>query len=177
MVKITFPDGSVREYEQGVTGLQIAESISPALARNVVSCGVNGETVELNRPINEDAAVELYKFEDEEGKHTFWHTSAHLLAEALQELYPGIQFGFGPAIENGFFYDVMPKAGDVISVRESAKKQTRIIEALELAGQNGFPAWLSVDAKKMEGTFKNAPARDEIAPDINEALVVEFYSR
>ena len=99
MVKITFPDGSVREYEQGVTGLQIAESISPALARNVVSCGVNGETVELNRPINEDANVELYKFEDEQGKHTFWHTSAHLLAEALKELYPGIQFGFGPALE------------------------------------------------------------------------------
>ena len=70
MVKITFPDGSVREYEQGVTGLQIAESISPALARNVVSCGVNGETVELDRPINEDANVELYKFEDEQGKHT-----------------------------------------------------------------------------------------------------------
>ena len=86
MVKITFPDGSVREYEQGVTGLQIAESISPALARNVVSCGVNGETVELNRPINEDATIALYKFEDEEGKHTFWHTSAHLLAEALKEL-------------------------------------------------------------------------------------------
>ena len=102
MVKITFPDGSVREYEQGVTGLQIAESISPALARNVVSCGVNGETVELNRPINENATIALYKFEDEEGKHTFWHTSAHLLAEALKELYPGIQFGFGPAVENGF---------------------------------------------------------------------------
>ena len=99
MVKITFPDGSVREYEQGVTGFQIAESISPALARDVVSCGVNGETVELNRPINEDATIALYKFDDEEGKHTFWHTSAHLLAEALQELYPGIQFGFGPAIE------------------------------------------------------------------------------
>src|SRR5574344_227022 len=114
MVKITFPDGSVREYEQGVTGLQIAESISPALARNVVSCGVNGETVELNRPINEDANVELYKFEDEEGKHTFWHTSAHLLAEALQELYPGIQFGFGPAVENGFFYDVLLKDGQMI---------------------------------------------------------------
>lgn len=102
MVKITFPDGSVREYEQGVTGLQIAESISPALARNVVSCGVNGVTTELNRPINEDATIALYKFEDEEGKHTFWHSSAHLLAEALKELYPGIQFGFGPAIENGF---------------------------------------------------------------------------
>ena len=128
MVKITFPDGSVREYEQGVTGLQIAESISPALARNVVSCGVNGETVELNRPINEDATIALYKFEDEEGKHTFWHTSAHLLAEALKELYPGIQFGFGPAVENGFFYDVMPKQGDVISENDFPKIEAKMKE-------------------------------------------------
>ena len=128
MVKITFPDGSVREYEQGVTGLQIAESISPALARNVVSCGVNGETVELNRPINEDATIALYRFEDEEGKHTFWHTSAHLLAEALKELYPGIQFGFGPAVENGFFYDVMPKEGDVISENDFPKIEAKMKE-------------------------------------------------
>ena len=135
MVKITFPDGSVREYEQGVTGLQIAESISPALARNVVSCGVNGETVELNRPINQDATIALYRFEDEEGKHTFWHTSAHLLAEALKELYPGIQFGFGPAVENGFFYDVMPKEGDVIS-------------------ENDFPR---IEAKMKELAKKNEP--------------------
>ena len=133
MIKITFPDGSVREYEQGVTGLQIAESISPALARNVVSCGVNGETVELNRPINEDAIVELYKFEDEQGKHTFWHTSAHLLAEALQELYPGIQFGFGPAVESGFFYDVMPAEGQVISENDFAKIEAKM---LELAKKN-----------------------------------------
>ena len=117
MIKITFPNGDVREYEKGVTGLMIAESISPALARNVVACGVNGETTELNRPINEDATIALYKFEDEEGKHAFWHTSAHLLAEALQELYPGIQFGFGPAVENGFFYDVLCKDGQ--SIKES----------------------------------------------------------
>ena len=128
MVKITFPDGSVREYEQGVTGLQIAESISPALARNVVSCGVNGETVELNRPINEDAKIELYKFDDEEGKHTFWHTSAHLLAEALQELYPGIQFGFGPAVESGFFYDVMPPKGQTISENDFPKIEAKMLE-------------------------------------------------
>lgn len=132
MVKITFPDGSVREYEQGVTGLQIAESISPALARNVVSCGVNGETVELNRPINEDANVELYKFEDEQGKHTFWHTSAHLLAEALQELYPGIQFGFGPAVESGFFYDVMPAEGQVISENDFAKIEAKMMELAKM---------------------------------------------
>ena len=128
MVKITFPDGSVREYEQGVTGLQIAESISPALARNVVSCGVNGVTTELNRPINEDATIALYKFEDEEGKHTFWHSSAHLLAEALKELYPGIQFGFGPALENGFFYDVQTADGQVISENDFPKIEQKMLE-------------------------------------------------
>ena len=128
MVKITLPDGSVREYEQGVTGLQIAESISPALARNVVSCGVNGVTTELNRPINEDATIALYKFEDEEGKHTFWHSSAHLLAEALKELYPGIQFGFGPALENGFFYDVQTADGQVISENDFPKIEQKMLE-------------------------------------------------
>ena len=84
MIKITFPDGSIREYENGITGMQIAESISPALARNIIACSVNGETTEVNRPINSDARIELYKFDDEQGKHSFWHTSAHLLAEALQ---------------------------------------------------------------------------------------------
>ena len=108
MIRITFPDGSVREYEKGVTGLQIAESISTRLAQDVLACGVNDEIYDLGRPINEDASIKLYKWEDKEGKHAFWHTSAHLLAEALQELYPGIQFGIGPAIESGFYYDVDP---------------------------------------------------------------------
>lgn len=151
MVKITFPDGSVREYEQGVTGLQIAESISPALARNVVSCGVNGETVELNRPINEDATIALYKFEDEEGKHTFWHTSAHLLAEALKELYPGIQFGFGPAVENGFFYDVMPKEGDVISENDFPKIEAKM---KELAKKNEAVVRRNVSKAEALAEFK-----------------------
>ena len=108
MIKITFPDGSVREYSKGTTALQIAESISPRLAQEVLAAGINGETWDLSRPIAEDAVLKLYKWEDEEGKHTFWHSSAHLLAEALQELYPNIQFGIGPAIENGFYYDVDP---------------------------------------------------------------------
>ena len=116
MIKITFPDGSAREYNEGVTGLQIAESISTRLAQDVLACGVNGETRDLNYPINEDASIVLYKWDDEQGKHAFWHTSAHLLAEALQELYPGIQFGIGPAIENGFYYDVDP--GETI-IKES----------------------------------------------------------
>ncbi|MBQ4449118.1 MAG: threonine--tRNA ligase [Prevotella sp.] len=128
MINITFPDGSVRPYEQGITGLQIAESISPALARSVVSCGVNGETVELNRPINADAKIALYKFEDEEGKHSFWHTSAHLLAESLKELYPGIQFGFGPAIEAGFFYDVLLPNGEQIKEGDFANIEKKMLE-------------------------------------------------
>ena len=128
MIKITFPDGSVREYEAGVTGLEIAQSISSRLAQDVVACGVNGETTELNRPIQEDATIHLYKFEDEEGKHALWHTSAHLLAEALQELYPGIQFGFGPAVENGFFYDVLLPDGKQIGEGDFRAIEDKMIE-------------------------------------------------
>ena len=116
MIKITFPDGSVRELEAGVTGLQIAESISARLAQDVLACSVNDEIVELNRPINEDASIRLHKWDDAEAKHAFWHTSAHLLAEALQELYPNIQFGIGPAIESGFYYDVDP--GEGVTIKE-----------------------------------------------------------
>ncbi len=106
MIKVTFPDGSVREYENGVTGMQVAESISSRLAQDVLSISVNGEVRDLNRPIEEDCSIKLFKFEDEEGKHTFWHTSAHLMAQAVQMLYPNAKFGIGPAIENGFYYDI-----------------------------------------------------------------------
>ena len=105
MIKITFPDGSVREFAKGTTAFQIAESISPRLAADSLAASVNGATVDMMRPIEEDASVKFYKWEDEEGKHAFWHTSSHLLAEALEALYPGIKFGIGPAIENGFYYD------------------------------------------------------------------------
>ncbi len=128
MVKITFPDGSVREYEAGVTGLQIAESISPRLAQDVLACSVDGATTELNRPIAGDASVVLHKWDSKEGKHAFWHTSAHLMAEALQELYPGIQFGIGPAIENGFYYDVMPPEGVAIREGDFATIENKMTE-------------------------------------------------
>ncbi len=131
MIKITFPDQSVREYEAGVTGLQIAESISSRLAQDVIACGVNGETTELNRPINEDANFVLYKWDDDEGKHAFWHTSAHLMAEALQELYPGTQFGIGPAIENGFYYDVMPPEGTKLSDADFPKIEKKMQELVQ----------------------------------------------
>lgn len=106
MIKITFPDGNVREYPEGITGLKIAESISSRLAQDVLAIGVNDQVFDLNREINEDASIKLYKWDDQEGKHAFWHSSSHLLAAALEELYPGIKFGIGPAIETGFYYDV-----------------------------------------------------------------------
>ena len=112
MIKITFPDGSVREYENGTTGLQIAESISSRLAQDVLSIGINGEIKDLNLPIEQDATVKLFKFEDPEGKKTFWHTSAHLFAQAVQMIYPNVKFGIGPAIDNGFYYDI--DLGDIV---------------------------------------------------------------
>ena len=108
MINIKFPDGNVKQYESGVTPLQIAESISSGLARNILAASVNDQEWDISRPICNDGEIKLFKWEDAEGKHAFWHTSAHLLAEALQELYPGVQFGIGPAIENGFYYDIDP---------------------------------------------------------------------
>lgn len=127
-MKITFPDGSVREYQAGTTALQIAESISPRLAAAVLAATVNGEVRDLSRPITEDSTLKLHKWEDDEAKHTFWHTSAHLLAEALTELYPGIKFGIGPAIENGFYYDVEPANGEVIKETDLEKIEKKMAE-------------------------------------------------
>ncbi len=117
MIKITLPDQSIREFPKGVTGLQIASDISPRLAKEVLAITVNGQLYDLQRAINEDAAIKLHKWEDPEGKHAFWHSSAHLLAEALEALYPGIKFGIGPAIENGFYYDVDP--GDEVTITDA----------------------------------------------------------
>ena len=113
MINIKFPDGSVREYESGVTPLQVAESISSGLARNVLAASINDVEWDISRPICNDGEIKLFKWDDPEGKHAFWHTSAHLLAEALQELYPGVQFGIGPAIENGFYYDIDPGDNEI----------------------------------------------------------------
>jgi len=131
MIKVTFPDGSVREFAKGITGLQLAESISSRLAQEVLAISVNDQIWDLTRPIETDAAIRLHKWDDAEAKHAFWHTSAHLMAEALQELYPGIKFGIGPAIENGFYYDVDP--GEV-TIKET---DLAVIEAkmVELASR------------------------------------------
>jgi threonyl-tRNA synthetase len=134
MIKITFPDASVREYKKGITGLEIAQSISRRLAQDALAVSVNGETWDLTRPIENDSEVNLLTWDDAEGKHAYWHSSAHLMAEALQELYPGIKFGIGPAIENGFYYDVDP--GEGVSIKEAdfpiiEKKMMELIAAKE----------------------------------------------
>lgn len=128
MIKITFPDNSVREYAAGTTSMQIAESISSRLAQDVLAASVNGEIWDLTRPITQDATVKLFKWEDEEGKHAFWHSSAHLMAEALQILYPGVKFGIGPAIENGFYYDVDPGEGVTIKEGDFPAIEAKMLE-------------------------------------------------
>ena len=127
MINITFPDNSVKQFEAGVTPLEIAKSISPRLAEDVLAASVDGAEWDLSRPISADASLKLFKWDDPEGKHAFWHSSAHLLAEALQELYPGVKFGIGPAIENGFYYDIDP-AGNTITSDDFAKIEDKMLE-------------------------------------------------
>jgi threonyl-tRNA synthetase len=133
MIKITFPDGSEKEFNKGTSSLDIAEQISPRLAKEVYSATVNGEIWDLKRPIDKDSTVKLHKWDDEEGKHAFWHSSAHLMAEALESLYPGMKFGIGPAIENGFYYDVDPGDGKVITESDLLTIENRM---KELAARN-----------------------------------------
>ena len=127
MINITFPDGNIKQFEDGVTPLQVAESISAGLARNILAATLDNEDWDISRPITHDGAIKFFKWEDEEGKHAFWHTSAHLLAEALQELYKGVQFGIGPAIENGFYYDIDPGENTLTSA-DFAKIEKKMLE-------------------------------------------------
>ena len=128
MIKITFPDQTVKEFEDGVTPLQVAEGISQRFAQDVLVAKVGEEMWDMTRPITSDNTICFYKWDSDEGKHAFWHSSAHLLAEALQELYPGIQFGIGPAIENGFYYDVVPANGENIKESDFPKIEAKMLE-------------------------------------------------
>ncbi|MGC9150860.1 MAG: threonine--tRNA ligase [Microbacter sp.] len=174
MIHISFPDGSVRDFPKGITGLQIAESISPRLAAEVLAIGVNGSTIDLTRPIETDATIQLYKWDDPEGKHAYWHSSAHLLAEALQELYPGIKFGIGPAIENGFYYDVDP--GDVV-IKEG---DLPVIEAkmTELASKKEPIVRKEVSKEEALAFFsqKGDEYKTELINDLADGTIT-FYSQ
>lgn len=175
MIKITFPDSSVREFSKGVTGMQIAESISPRLAKEVLAVTVNGQLYDLTRPINDDASVKLHKWEDAEGKHAFWHSSAHLMAEALQQLYPGIKFGIGPAIENGFYYDVDPGTGNTI---KDADLLTIEKKMKELASQGNAYKRTEIGKREVIDMFtsKNENYKVELINDLEDGTI-SLYSQ
>lgn len=173
MVNITFPDGTVREYEKGVTGLDIARGISQRLAREALAACVDGETWDLTRPIENDAEVKLLTWDDEEGKHAYWHSSAHLMAEALQELYPGIKFGIGPAIENGFYYDVDP--GEGVTIREAdfpaiEKKMLELIAAKEEIKRQNVTKQEAIDMFSSRGEHYKV----ELISELEEGTITTY---
>lgn len=170
MIKITLPDQSIKEFESGITGLEIAEAISPRLAKEVLSISVNGEIWDLTRKIGTDASIVLHKWEDKEGKHAFWHSSAHLMAEAVEALYPGTKFGIGPTIENGFYYDIDLPEGQTISDKDLptiekkmldlARQKNDIVrsdiskdEALNLFTEKGDPYKIELISELVDGTI------------------------
>jgi threonyl-tRNA synthetase len=173
MINITFPDGSVRQFEQGVTGMDIAKSLSNSLAREVLSINVNDELWDLNRPIRKDATIKLNKFDDPDGKHAFWHSSAHLMAEAIESLYPGTKFGLGPAIENGFYYDVDPGEDVVITDADLPRIENKM---KELASQNEDYTREEVSKEKAMQYFskKGDEYKTELISELEDGTI-SFY--
>ena len=173
MINITFPDGSVRQFEQGVTGMDIAKSLSNSLAREVLSINVNDELWDLNRPIRKDATIKLNKFDDPDGKHAFWHSSAHLMAEAIESLYPGTKFGIGPAIENGFYYDVDPGEDVVITDADLPRIENKM---KELASQNEDYSREEVSKEKAMQYFskKGDEYKTELISELEDGTI-SFY--
>jgi threonyl-tRNA synthetase len=172
MIQITFPDNTVKEFAQGVTPLQIAESISQQLAREIVAATVNGCEWDVMRPIESNATLQLHKFDSKEGKHAFWHSSAHLMAEALQQLYPGIKFGIGPAIENGFYYDVDPGTA-IITEKDLAKIEETM---LELARQKN--EYIRKNVSKAEAleyfSKKNEEYKVELIQELEDGTITYY---
>ena len=172
MIKITFPDNSVKEFENGVTPLNIAESISPRLAQDVLAASVNDKEWDLTRPINEDASIKLFKWEDEEGKHAFWHSSAHLLAEALQELFPGVKFGIGPAIENGFYYDIDP-GEHTITAADMPRIEQKMLELAQQKNPIVRQEITKADAMKLFGD-RNETYKCELISELEDGTITTY---
>ncbi len=173
MIKIKFPDGNTKEFESGVTGLDIAKGISPKLAKEVLSISVNGEIWDLTRPITEDAEIKLFTWDDEEGKHAFWHSSAHLMAEALQQLYPNTKFGIGPAIENGFYYDIDPGEGVVLTDKDLEAIEKKM---LELARQKEEFCRINVSKQEALDHFNglNETYKVELINDLEDGKITYY---
>jgi threonyl-tRNA synthetase len=172
MIKITFPDNSVKEFESGVTPLQIAESISPRLAQDVLAASINEQEWDLTRPVTEDAAIKLFKWDDAEGKHAFWHSSAHLLAEALQELYPGVKFGIGPAIENGFYYDIDPGTNS-ITAADFPKIEKKMLELAQTKSPIVRQDITKSDALKLFGE-RNENYKCELISELADGTITTY---
>ncbi len=175
MINITFPDKTVKEFESGITGFEIAKGISNRLAKEAVAVGVNGETYDLTRPIIEDADFAIYKFDDKQGKDAFWHSSAHLMAEALEVIYPGIKLWVGPSISNGFYYDVDLPEGVVISEKDFPSIEKKM---LELAQQKNV--YTRKDMSKDEALKFYTEKGDEYKVDLISGLedgTITFYEQ
>lgn len=172
MINITFPDGSIREFESGVTPFQIAESISPRFAADVLASKINGQDWDISRPVNEDASIQLFKWDDPEGKHAFWHSSAHLLAEALQELYPGVKFGIGPAIENGFYYDIDPGEHKITS-EDFPKIEKKMLELVAKKEDIVRRDISKADALKMFGD-RNETYKCELISELEDGHITTY---
>ena len=172
MINITFPDGGVKQFEAGITPLQIAESISPRLAQEVLAATVNDAEWDISRPINEDASIKLFKWDDAQGKHAFWHTSAHLLAEALQELYPGVKFGIGPAIENGFYYDIDPGEHTITSA-DFPKIEAKMLELVAKKEAVVRADIAKADALKMFGD-RNETYKCELISELEDGHITTY---
>ena len=172
MIKITFPDGNVKEFEKGVTAYQIAASISPRLANDVLCASVGDQIYDLERPILEDATLKLHKWEDREAKATFWHSSSHLMAEALEALYPGVKFGIGPSIENGFYYDV--DLGDRQLVEADLKKIEDKMLELARSGETFVRTDVSEADALKKYTEKGDQYKCELIRDLQDGTIT-FY--
>ncbi len=173
MINVTFPDGSVRQFNKGITGLEIAKSLSSRLAQEVLAASVNDKVYDLLRPINEDCSIKLHKWEDQEAKQTFWHSSSHLMAEALQSLFPGIKFGIGPSIETGFYYDV--DLGERTITEADLKKIEE--KMIELARQK--ETFVRKDITKAEAMATYTEKGDEYKCDLIKDLedgTITFYT-
>ena len=173
MIKITFPDNKIREYENGISGYEIAKSLSNSLAQEVLAVSVNDEIYDANRPIHSDASIRLHKWEDDEGKHAFWHSSAHVMAEALEFFYPGTKFGIGPTIENGFYYDIDLPENTTLTEADLPKIEQKI---LELARQkNSFvrEEISKADALKLF-TEKNDPLKLELISELEDGTITLY---
>ena len=175
MITITFPDNTVKEFESGITGLEIAKGISNRLAKEAVAVGVNGETYDLTRPIIEDAEFAIYKFTDEQGKDAFWHSSAHLMAEALEVIYPGVKLWVGPSVDNGFYYDIDLPEGQTITDKDFPKIEKKM---LELAQQKN--AYIRKDMAKGDALKYYSEKGDEYKVDLISGLedgTITFYEQ